>query len=247
MQPALEAQVLVALPMAGPSFLRGLLTNLSNPKSVIYFGSVLSLFVGDNIGTGTRWGLFLMSSPRPSLVQPSGDDFLAASDAPQLSAFSQMDLQAGGRIVYRFRFAPNLNPPTAVVLGFLDIVHSQRQRWVNVKNAVRCFAQRAAAEFWRLREEGEFRGVVNVPIRFMRIRSSHHRHVEVIGLAPRPNLPLGMRITSCWGQLVAQPANITKPLLLLQFREDRIVGNRSHQIFCKAMLDAGPLCAEEQP
>ncbi|EFW12513.1 putative threonine efflux system [Serratia symbiotica str. Tucson] len=56
MQPAPEAQV----PMAGRSFLRGLLTNLSNPKSLIYFGSVFSMFVGDNIGTGMRWGLFLM-------------------------------------------------------------------------------------------------------------------------------------------------------------------------------------------
>lgn len=56
MQPAPEAQV----PMAGRSFLRGLLTNLSNPNSLIYFGSVFSMFISDNIGTSTRWGLFLM-------------------------------------------------------------------------------------------------------------------------------------------------------------------------------------------
>ncbi|WP_426880531.1 threonine export protein RhtC [Serratia bockelmannii] len=53
-QPAAEAQV--ALPKAGRSFIRGFLTNLSNPKAVIYFGSVFSLFVG----AGARWGLFLL-------------------------------------------------------------------------------------------------------------------------------------------------------------------------------------------
>lgn len=56
--PAAEAQV--ALPKAGRSFIRGFLTNLSNPKAVIYFGSVFSLFVGDSVGTGARWGLFLL-------------------------------------------------------------------------------------------------------------------------------------------------------------------------------------------
>ncbi|HFF9518096.1 TPA: threonine export protein RhtC [Serratia marcescens] len=55
-QPAAEAQV--ALPKAGRSFIRGFLTNLSNPKAVIYFGSVFSLFVGDSVGAGARWGLF---------------------------------------------------------------------------------------------------------------------------------------------------------------------------------------------
>ncbi len=57
---AAPAEVKVALPKAGRSFLRGLLTNLSNPKAVIYFGSVFSLFVGDNVGAGARWGLFLL-------------------------------------------------------------------------------------------------------------------------------------------------------------------------------------------
>ncbi len=57
-QPAAEAQV--ALPKAGHSFIRGFLTNLSNPKAVIYFGSVFSLFVGDSVGAGARWGLFLL-------------------------------------------------------------------------------------------------------------------------------------------------------------------------------------------
>ncbi|HBL7230204.1 TPA: threonine export protein RhtC [Serratia marcescens] len=57
-QPAAEAQV--ALPKAGRSFIRGFLTNLSNPKAVIYFGSVFSLFVGDSVGAVARWGLFLL-------------------------------------------------------------------------------------------------------------------------------------------------------------------------------------------
>ncbi|PIJ50791.1 threonine export protein RhtC [Erwinia sp. OLTSP20] len=44
----------------GGYFLKGLLTNLSNPKAVIYFGSVFSLFVGNDVGTGARWGLFAL-------------------------------------------------------------------------------------------------------------------------------------------------------------------------------------------
>ncbi|NDL64422.1 threonine export protein RhtC [Acerihabitans arboris] len=44
----------------GRTFVRGLLTNLANPKAVIYFGSVFSLFVGDNVAAGARWGLFIM-------------------------------------------------------------------------------------------------------------------------------------------------------------------------------------------
>lgn len=50
----------VELAHGGRSFLKGLLTNLSNPKAIIYFGSVFSLFVGDNVGSVERWGLFVM-------------------------------------------------------------------------------------------------------------------------------------------------------------------------------------------
>ena len=53
-------EVKVALPKPGRSFIRGFLTNLSNPKAVIYFGSVFSLFVGDDVGAGARSGLFLL-------------------------------------------------------------------------------------------------------------------------------------------------------------------------------------------
>ncbi|HEI8868045.1 TPA: threonine export protein RhtC [Serratia odorifera] len=58
--PTASGEVQVALPKPGRSFIRGLLTNLSNPKAVIYFGSVFSLFVGDDVGAGARWGLFLL-------------------------------------------------------------------------------------------------------------------------------------------------------------------------------------------
>jgi threonine efflux protein len=55
------------------SFIRGFLTNLSNPKAVIYFGSVFSLFVGDDVGAGARWGLFLLIVAETFVVvQPSG-------------------------------------------------------------------------------------------------------------------------------------------------------------------------------
>ncbi|HHH0717245.1 TPA: threonine export protein RhtC [Yersinia enterocolitica] len=55
-----EPEVQVALPARGRTFLRGFLTNLSNPKAVIYFGSVFLLFVGDNVTAGARWGLFVL-------------------------------------------------------------------------------------------------------------------------------------------------------------------------------------------
>ena len=50
----------VELPARGRTFMRGFLTNLSNPKAVIYFGSVFSLFVGDDVGSAERWGLFVL-------------------------------------------------------------------------------------------------------------------------------------------------------------------------------------------
>ncbi len=44
----------------GKTFLRGLLTNLSNPKVVIYFGSVFSLFVGDDASAVQRGGIYAL-------------------------------------------------------------------------------------------------------------------------------------------------------------------------------------------
>nr|WP_318384894.1 threonine export protein RhtC [uncultured Enterobacter sp.] len=50
----------IELATGGRSFLKGLLTNLANPKAIIYFGSVFSLFVGDSVGSGARWGIFVL-------------------------------------------------------------------------------------------------------------------------------------------------------------------------------------------
>lgn len=48
------------LPRRGRTFLRGLLTNLSNPKVVIYFGSVFSLFVGEDVSALQRTGIYAL-------------------------------------------------------------------------------------------------------------------------------------------------------------------------------------------
>jgi len=50
----------VELAAGGRSFVKGLLTNLANPKAIIYFGSVFSLFVGDSVGANARWGIFVL-------------------------------------------------------------------------------------------------------------------------------------------------------------------------------------------
>lgn len=50
----------MALARGGKIFIKGLLTNLANPKAIIYFGSIFSLFVGDNVGAGARGGLFVL-------------------------------------------------------------------------------------------------------------------------------------------------------------------------------------------
>ncbi|MDR2016460.1 MAG: homoserine/threonine efflux transporter [Burkholderiales bacterium] len=42
------------------TFSRGLFVNLSNPKALVYFGSVFSLFVGSGVDSGARWGIFLL-------------------------------------------------------------------------------------------------------------------------------------------------------------------------------------------
>lgn len=42
------------------SLRNGLLTNLSNPKVVIYFGSIFSAFLGTGVSTAARWGIWAM-------------------------------------------------------------------------------------------------------------------------------------------------------------------------------------------
>jgi threonine efflux protein len=42
------------------ALLRGLATNLANPKAAIYFASIFSAFVGEGMATSARWGLWAM-------------------------------------------------------------------------------------------------------------------------------------------------------------------------------------------
>jgi threonine efflux protein len=42
------------------ALLRGLGTNLANPKAAVYFASIFSAFVGDEMTAGARWGLWAM-------------------------------------------------------------------------------------------------------------------------------------------------------------------------------------------
>lgn len=58
--PALHGGVM-ATPGGELATLRaGLLTNLANPKVVVYFGSVFSAFLGDRAGAAARWGLWAL-------------------------------------------------------------------------------------------------------------------------------------------------------------------------------------------
>ncbi|MBT0725239.1 threonine export protein RhtC [Rosenbergiella sp. S61] len=50
----------VSIPRKKNTFLRGLLTNLSNPKAIIYFGSIFSLIVGDDVSSATRTAIFIL-------------------------------------------------------------------------------------------------------------------------------------------------------------------------------------------
>lgn len=104
----------VALPKAGRSFIRGFLTNLSNPKAVIYFGSVFSLFVGDSVGAGARWGLFLLIVAETFVWFSGGGGVRAAGDAPRLPAAGQVDRRGSRRAVYRLRVTPDLYPLTGL-------------------------------------------------------------------------------------------------------------------------------------
>ena len=59
-QPAMHER---RAPMPGgelASLRAGLLTNLANPKVVVYFGSVFSAFLGDRVDAAMRWGLWAL-------------------------------------------------------------------------------------------------------------------------------------------------------------------------------------------
>jgi threonine efflux protein len=51
----------------GRALLRGLLTNLANPKAAIYFASIFSAFVGEGVTAGARWGLWAMVTMETAL------------------------------------------------------------------------------------------------------------------------------------------------------------------------------------
>ncbi|MDF3982543.1 LysE family transporter [Luteibacter sp. PPL201] len=44
----------------GRALLRGLATNLANPKAAIYFASIFSAFLGDGVASSARWGLWAL-------------------------------------------------------------------------------------------------------------------------------------------------------------------------------------------
>lgn len=81
----------VELAKSGRSFLKGLLTNLANPKAIIYFGSVFSLFVGDNVGT-TALGHFCADHCRNAgVVYRRCQPVCPAANAPWLSTSGEVD------------------------------------------------------------------------------------------------------------------------------------------------------------
>lgn len=56
----------------------------------------------------------------------------------------------------------------------------QKTEWETRENAFAAFATGPLMDFWRRREEAEFRGVDDVPIRFVRFRAEKHDRVVVI-------------------------------------------------------------------
>jgi threonine efflux protein len=42
------------------ALMRGLATNIANPKAAIYFASIFSAFLADGVDTGTRWALWAL-------------------------------------------------------------------------------------------------------------------------------------------------------------------------------------------
>ena len=51
----------------GRALLRGLLTNLANPKAAIYFASIFSAFLGDGVQPAARWGLWALVTAETAL------------------------------------------------------------------------------------------------------------------------------------------------------------------------------------
>ncbi|MEX1829816.1 LysE family transporter [Luteibacter sp. CQ10] len=51
----------------GRALLRGLATNLANPKAAIYFASIFSAFLGDGVTPSARWGLWALVTAETAL------------------------------------------------------------------------------------------------------------------------------------------------------------------------------------
>jgi threonine efflux protein len=58
--PAVQAEATPAPGGELATLRAGLLTNLANPKVVVYFGSVFSAFLGDHVDAAARWGLWAL-------------------------------------------------------------------------------------------------------------------------------------------------------------------------------------------
>ncbi|XNM57902.1 LysE family transporter [Escherichia coli] len=81
----------VELAKSGRSFLKGLLTNLANPKRLSTLARCFSLFVGDNVRTTARWGIFALNH-----YQKRWRGFIIATccpaaNAPWLSTSGEVD------------------------------------------------------------------------------------------------------------------------------------------------------------
>ncbi len=56
----------------------------------------------------------------------------------------------------------------------------QQQKTGNKRNAFAAFTMGPLTDFWRQRDEAEFTGVDDIPVRFVRFRAQHHDRVVVI-------------------------------------------------------------------
>lgn len=56
----------------------------------------------------------------------------------------------------------------------------QQKDWETRENAFAAFTMGPLTDFWRQRDEAEFTGVDDIPVRFVRFRAQHHDRVIVI-------------------------------------------------------------------
>lgn len=68
----------------------------------------------------------------------------------------------------------NTTPFSETVLRGKRLMTCRQPSWLTRETAFAAFASGPLLEFWQQREEGEFAGVENVPIRYVRFISPHH-------------------------------------------------------------------------